>query len=169
MLSQLISGASPKRFSVCAIALAAFSIFLASSANAQTAWTVMVSPPTQGETLTYVVRSTSTGPNTCAQPPNPLQGYVYVCPGDTLQWATPTSYELSVYVTSPVLTAQGSTSAQAFATLNGGPAGGTVISSAGTQCPTSCPYAVAVVDKSSRDPNHMYVQQHSQNRNRHWR
>src|SRR5208282_4135445 len=115
MPSQLILGTGRKRFFVYAIAIAAFSTLLASGTKAQsttnakttrTKWTVLIDE-TSPNPKPYSVSSSPPNPtsNCSGSPskPQPTNGDVYVCPGDTVQWVAVTTKDPSQNMHSAML------------------------------------------------------------------
>lgn len=158
-----------KRFAVLAIAAAAFSVLFISAAEAQaappppppppTTWTITVDVSSGNEKPSYTVSPPANGHNCAGTNPHPVPSaeYLYICPGDTVQWEVKTkggNGKLSVYQKDKFLY-KGATSTQWFHTKEGQPPdSGTTQGNAAKG--TEHEYCIAAFDDDSANP-HLFV------------
>jgi|SRR5579872_953108 len=89
MPAQPILGVHRRRFLVYAIAVAGLSSLLATNADANTTRTILLDVSSGNEKPSYSVSPLPTGVSDCSGTnpiPPPSAEYLYICPGDTVEW-----------------------------------------------------------------------------------
>jgi len=146
---------------VFATALAAFGSLSASSAKAQTTWTITVDVTSGNETPAYKVLSNPTGASDCSGTnPNPLPSHyiLYICPNDKVEWKVKTTGKkgwLSIHQKDGFLMRNG-VPIYWFHSREGGSADGGQSDAIIPASPLVYEYFVAVFDDNSTQ-SHLYA------------
>lgn len=160
MPAQSIFGLCWKRFSVYVTAVAAFSLLLVANASANTTRTILMDVSGGNEKPSYSVSPLPSGVSDCSGTnsiPPPSAEYLYICPGDTVEWKLKTRGKkgrMTVFQKDAFLTRPGdSTTSQWFHASEGSSDSGTSDVNAG---PGEHEYCVAVFDNNG-SLTHLYA------------